>query len=65
MKQAFYASAAALALTTGTAWSQDLVFTPGEGDFSWDSYEALKSVDLKGQELSIFGPWLGPDKDLV
>ncbi|MCK8485042.1 ABC transporter substrate-binding protein [Aliiroseovarius sp. S2029] len=66
MKHVFYASAAALALSTGMAQAdQHLKFAPGEGAFSWDSFEALKSMDLSGEEISILGPWLGPDKELI
>ncbi len=66
MKHVFYASAAALALSAGMAQAdQHLKFAPGEGAFSWDSFEALKSMDLSGEEISILGPWLGPDKELI
>lgn len=61
-----YASAAVLALVAGSAAAQDLKFAPGaDARFNWASYEALKSMDLHGQEISILGPWLGPDKALV
>jgi alpha-glucoside transport system substrate-binding protein len=61
-----YASAAALALLAGAATAQDLKFAPGEGAFNWASYEAFKGKhDLTGQQLTIFGPWLGPDQELV
>ena len=66
MTRKLFASAAVLALLGGSASAQDLKFAPGEdARFHWDSYEALKSVDLKGQTLTVLGPWLGPDKDLV
>jgi len=45
--------------------SADLKFAPGEGNFNWDSFEALKSTDLAGEEVTVFGPWLGPDQELV
>tara|TARA_R110002096_G_scaffold13722_9_gene48316 strand:- start:5393 stop:6745 length:1353 start_codon:yes stop_codon:yes gene_type:complete len=65
MKSKFFASAAVLALLSGAVQAQDLKFAPGEdARFSWDSYEALKSVDLKGQSLKIDGPWGGVDKEL-
>jgi alpha-glucoside transport system substrate-binding protein len=61
-----YASAAALALLAGAATAQDLKFAPGEGAFNWASYEAFKAKhNLAGQQLTIFGPWLGPDQELV
>ncbi|NBN64192.1 ABC transporter substrate-binding protein [Pannonibacter tanglangensis] len=66
MKSVFLAGAAALALMTGTAAAQELKFAPGQDSrFNWASYEALKSQDLKGQEITVLGPWLGPDKELV
>ena len=65
MKHRLMAGVASLALLAGAATAQELVFTPGEGDFSWDSYEALKTVDLKGQQITVFGPWLGGDQVLV
>lgn len=65
MKSRLFASAAALALVSGGAFAQDLKYAPGEdAKFNWASYEALKQ-DLSGQEISVLGPWLGPDKDLV
>lgn len=65
MRNTYLAGAAALALIAGGAGAQELKFAPGSGAFSWDSYEALKSMDLSGETVSVFGPWLGPDKELV
>ena len=61
---------AALALTAGMASAQvaesDLLFTPGEAEgFNWDSYEALKANQLDGEQVTVFGPWLGPDQELA
>jgi alpha-glucoside transport system substrate-binding protein len=65
MKTNFLMGAAALALLAGAAHAQDLKFAPGEdAKFHWDSFEALKSTDLKGQKLTIDGPWGGVDKEL-
>lgn len=69
MKAGRSAGIALLALTVAAApqgaIAQDLVFAPGEDPrFDWASYEAFKQ-DLSGQTLSIFGPWLGPDKELM
>jgi alpha-glucoside transport system substrate-binding protein len=66
----FYASAALLALMSGAgaggAAAQDLKFAPGEdARFNWASYDALKSVDLKGQTVKVLGPWLSADQELV
>ena len=33
--------------------------------FNWANFEELKKVDLKGQTLTIFGPWRGEDEALV
>ena len=59
--------AAALALAAGAAGADGhLVFEPGADErFNWASFEALRSTDLKGETLTVFGPWLGPDKALV
>lgn len=66
MKKSLLASAAALALTTGHAWGQELLFAPGSGAFNWGSYDAFAAAhDLSGQTLSISGPWIGPDAALV
>ena len=66
MNKSLLASAAVLALTAGLANGQDLMFAPGEGDFSWDSYNAFAdATDLTGQTLTITGPWIGADGDLV
>ena len=64
MKHSIMTGAAILALSTGMALAEShLPFAPGEGDFSWDSYEALKDLDLSGQTVTVFGTWLGGEKD--
>jgi alpha-glucoside transport system substrate-binding protein len=66
MKKILMAGVAALVLPAGAAQAQDLMFPVGEGAFNWDSYEAFKSEhDLSGQQITIFGPWLGPDQEAV
>ncbi|PQO24930.1 alpha-glucoside ABC transporter substrate-binding protein [Rhodobacteraceae bacterium WD3A24] len=67
MKTKLYAGVAALALTAGAAQAQDLVFTPGEDDrFDWGSFDAFAAEhDLSGETLSISGPWIGGDAELV
>jgi len=66
MKRTLYASAAALALSAHGAQAQDLVFEPGEGGFNWDSYEEFADThDLSGQSITVSGPWIGSDRDLV
>ncbi len=67
MRHTFLASAATLALSVGAAQAGGhLAFTPGEGDFSWDSYNewAAGAPDLSGQTVTIFGPWLAPEDDI-
>lgn len=63
------ASAMALslaALSAAPAVAQDLTFPVGEGDFNWDSFQSFADAnDLSGESLTIFGPWLGPDQELV
>ena len=63
MKLRLSLGAAALALLIATpALSADLKYKPGEGPFHWDNLDALKTVDLKGETLTIFGPWRGDDE---
>ncbi len=70
MKLTFCASVAlaALVATAGSAIAADLKFEPGkDAKFNWKSYEDFKSAhgDLKGQTLTIFGPWRGEDEKLA
>ncbi|MEN0040177.1 MAG: extracellular solute-binding protein, partial [Pseudomonadota bacterium] len=67
MKKLIAASFLALAMST-PAFADghaNLKFAPGEGAFNWGSWNAYKSSapDLAGQDLSIFGPWTGPERD--
>ena len=63
MKHTLFTTAAVIALSAGSASAADLVFTPGEGPFSWDSYNAWAETapDLSGQTITIGGPWLQPE----
>ncbi|MDZ7824169.1 MAG: ABC transporter substrate-binding protein [Ahrensia sp.] len=68
MKKLLLASVAAFALTLSPALSAGhttLKFPVGEGAFSWDSYNAwvASAPDLKGQTVTISGPWLQPEDD--
>jgi alpha-glucoside transport system substrate-binding protein len=66
MKTSLLAGAVALAISTSTAFAADLKYTPGDDDrFNWQSYEELKNMDLKGETVTIFGPWLTEDKELI
>lgn len=68
MKASFWVGTALAALMTGMAGSaaaQELKFAPGEdARFNWKSYEEFKAAhaDLKGQELTLFGPWRGEEE---
>lgn len=63
MKLRFAVSAALFALTLAApALAADLKYKPGEGPFNWANFEELKKVDLKGETLTIFGPWRGEDE---
>ncbi|MFK8079936.1 MAG: ABC transporter substrate-binding protein [Granulosicoccus sp.] len=61
------AVAALIAVSFGTAQAQDgLLFPVGEGAFNWDSYNTFaEGNNLDGESLTVFGPWLGPDQELV
>ena len=64
MKKMFLMSAAIAALTLGSAHAADLKFTPGEGDFNWESYEAFAAAnDYNGESVTIAGPWLAGEAE--
>ncbi|MDV7104810.1 ABC transporter substrate-binding protein [Vibrio sp. TH_r3] len=66
MKTTLLTSAVALAILSSSAVAADLKYSPGEDSrFDWSSYDALKNIDLKGEVITLRGPWLGPDKELV
>lgn len=66
MKTTLLMSAVALAILSSSAMAADLKYAPGDDSrFSWSSYDYLKKVDLQGEVITIRGPWLGPDKELV
>ncbi|MGG7516300.1 ABC transporter substrate-binding protein [Allorhizobium undicola] len=66
MKTYLLSSLAALALLAGTASAAELKFKPGADEkFNWKSYEEFsKAHQMKGQVLTIFGPWRGEDQAL-
>ncbi|WP_342242368.1 ABC transporter substrate-binding protein [Ensifer sp. OTU672] len=66
MKRSLLLGVAAFALIAGAAGAADLKFKPGEDTkFNWASFEKFKKGhDLKGQTLTIFGPWRGEDEAL-
>ena len=55
---------ATILLLAGQGYAEEeLLFPPGEEDrFHWQSFEEFQDFDLEGETISIFGPWLGPDK---
>ena len=58
--------AAVLALAMASPAFAELKFEPGkDARFHWADLDALKKVDLKGETLTIFGPWRGDDEALV
>ena len=66
-RSTLFAGTAILALSAGGAFAGGhLPFNPGEGDFSWDSYNAWaeSAPDLSGQQITIAGPWLTPEDDV-
>ena len=62
MKKSFLLSAGLLALTLATPALAELKYKPGEGPMTWANLEELKKVDLKGETLTIFGPWRAEDE---
>lgn len=45
---------------------KDLIYPIGEDSrFHWSDLDRFQDMDLSGQEVSVLGPWLGPDRDLV
>ena len=54
------------AMMTSLALADDhLVFGTEDDRFSWGDLEAFESLDLSGETISVFGPWLGVDETLV
>ncbi len=54
-------------LLGGSLTSADghLMFPVGEGPFHWEDLDAFSMMDLSGEEIRVFSPWLGVDRDLV
>ena len=50
----------------GTALAQNLLFPIGEdARFNWSDLERFEAMDLSGQVIEVFGPWMGTDRDLI
>ena len=57
---------AVLLVVAPVAADGHLVFPIGEGDqFHWENLDAFMEMDLSGQEVSVFGPWIDVDQELV
>ena len=66
MKKSLLLGVALAALALAAPASAELKFKPGEdARFNWANFDDLKKVDLKGETLTIFGPWRGEDEALV
>ncbi|MBU0584472.1 MAG: ABC transporter substrate-binding protein [Alphaproteobacteria bacterium] len=66
MKKSLLLGVALATLALSAPASAELKFKPGEDSkFTWSNYDELKNVDLKGETLTIFGPWRGEDEALV
>lgn len=65
LKTVLAAGVASVIVASAAVSAADLKFAPGEGDFNWASFEALKATDLKGEQVTIFGPFLGPDQEYL
>jgi alpha-glucoside transport system substrate-binding protein len=66
MRKSLFLSAALAALMFGAPAHAELKFKPGEdARFHWADFDELKKVDLKGETLTVFGPWRGEDEALV
>ncbi len=67
MKALLWVGTAVAALLSGVAQAQELKFPPGQdARFNWKSYDEFKAAhaDIKGQPLTLFGPWRGDDEVL-
>lgn len=66
MKTLLYAGTAIVSLSAAAHAGGHLPFTPGEGPFDWDGYNAWaeNAPDLSGQQVTVFGPWLTPEDDI-
>ena len=42
----------------------ELLYPVGEGMFNWSDLEAFEMMDLSGEEVRVFGPWLGSERDV-
>jgi alpha-glucoside transport system substrate-binding protein len=61
----------ALILVTGllagslVSAQDEFLFPIGEGVFNWSDLDAFMDMDLSGEEIRVFGPWLGGEREVV
>jgi alpha-glucoside transport system substrate-binding protein len=66
VKKNLFLGAALAAIFVTTPALAELKYKPGEdAKFTWANLDELKKVDLKGETLTIFGPWRGDDETHV
>jgi alpha-glucoside transport system substrate-binding protein len=53
-----------MAISTVSA-QDDLVFPIGEGPFTWSDLDRFNEMDLGGEEIVFFGPWLRTEGEAV
>lgn len=65
LRSLLLAATAGSVMMAGGAYAQDLIFPVGEDSrFNWQSYEDFAAAtDLAGEQVTVFGPWLGPDQE--
>lgn len=66
MKKSLFLGVALAAFALSAPAHAELKFKPGEdARFHWANLDDLKKTDLKGETLTIFGPWRGEDEVLA
>lgn len=64
LSNAIAATVFTASLSAHAASTDSLVFQPNvDKRFHWEEYKKFEALDLKGESVSIFGPWLGAEKD--
>lgn len=70
MTRKTYTFALALVLVAGllggslASAQEELLYPVGEGMFNWSDLEAFEMMDFSGEEVRVFGPWLGSERDV-
>ncbi|MCY3880361.1 MAG: ABC transporter substrate-binding protein [Rhodobacteraceae bacterium] len=67
MNRLLITGAVSAVLAAGSALADDmeLMVPIGADGFTWDGFSELENAGIQGETLTILGPWLGPDKELV